>query len=1229
MFVLDLPAPLLRKIKRFVREDLVDKLVGLSLCPEFQANLLRIITLIHVAVAEARGAKRATRTDLVELLNDFGDHDARRNEDPAEDVFVSSVATTEGQYRIFNGTYPASDYSLQRLLSVVLAQDFTQHDQLSQQCQTLLRLSETVAERCGLEVNAFAESTQWRSDWPFGLSQVRQLGRATRFSGHDLRQLGLDSAALEPFCVPTFDGLLDAPFGATMLCRQPLIREGDGVHLPVPSLVSPALRLHLAHAIAERVVPWKATADFHANQFSRWVGVDLALRKAKPLQMSDLDLPEPDLDVPGLTQAVLRFDEDKLVHIFVLECDWKHPPDRAIHQTRKASPMFQRALGDYLCVAQQKLAEDYGTTRGLSLVIQDSPGWNVNVLLPGDFSEDWYCVGLHAHSFSFLLADPSFSLIDLWKMLREHRAVQARGIHLTLWPDMLAYWSVWLAFGSTFWPEGLDLRAISGIAPDTSKIVDLMRRIRAATARHAAPLPSGEWLPVERWIEELSPSQDFTSPIFLDPIALVLGELRCVVETALGRWWVLVARPPFDPEDRQFLYLLWQGAAEWLLRLARAAGTRLPASSAALEIGLLPTRESMADAPAAVKIDKVPGQERALISLPSSFIDGLITADNRGEAVLVAALIDALLSASGASLSDEDKAAWLAEVTADPHLKMLHITPGGDAGFGADLVAERMPLRFLQSTDMAAAARFMRDALADIPESGVGKDTEAVTGAKAVSHVLHVVVDIHWARCKSLLRTLNREQTLVLVSRLIEAIHRERVTSERSAQARSRHYAESPEFDLLSRATMGRRDVAFQAYRTFAEMALCECPLTGGRTPGLTDIDCLAAEIATLTRMAHDSDAVERKLISEGLAFRPDGVIVPDDGGAAAFIESYTMACFGESIALDVDAYAGLFDFESGDAGSPLDEDDTFFQAFAAEFGLPLRRAAEIGHALQAVAVKQQRDTLSLHRSKIQALLAALSPPIPAVDLGRFLNCFGLSSRPGWDSKPDAPYTSSDVWPWIFERRLSLMLKPVLVLSDEPDPHLVYGVRQLDMSVHYAAALLESGVWPKEKLTSDAARAYVDAEANRRGLAFESEIAALVRSASWQAIEHITPGRLGARPQLGDVDVLAVSPDGRRWWVIECKWFGAARTPREIASWLQDFRGKPGDKLDKHLRRVAWVREHRATVVTRLGLAAVPECVEGRIVTTSPVPLSLQSGLPPGSDVLPRRELAQALRWEE
>ena len=1107
----------------------------------------------------------------------------------------------------------------------MLAQDFAEHDALQRRCQALLVLSDTIAERCGLLVNDFAESKQWRSDWPFGLPQLLQRGATVRFSDTELMHLGVDIADLEPFCVVSLDGLLDAPFGATVLCRQPLIRHGGTIHLPVPSLISPALRLYLAHAIADHTVPQKATTDFHTHQFARWVGIDLALRKAKPLLMTDVDLPEPDLDIPGLEQAVLRFDQDKLLNIFVLECDWRHPPNFAIHDTRRATPKSEKALGDYLKQVHDKLAKDHGTTRGLTLVIENSPGWNVNVQLPVDFNAEWFCVGMHAHSFSFLLDDPSFSPIELWKMLREHREMVASGVQVAIWPDMLAYWSIWLTLDHTFWPRGLDLRAFGGLIPDTSKIVEVMHRIRVTTASHAAPLPSGEWLRVERWIEELSPSQDYTKPIFFDPISLVLGDLRCVIETDRGRWWVAIIRPPFDPEDRQFLYLLWQGAAEWLLRIARSAESRLALSGEPLEVGLLPTHKSLTGAPADMEVEAMSSQGKALVSLPASFFESLVTVDNSGEKVLVAALIDAVLAARGTSLPNATKATWTANVTADPHLKMLHITPANDAGFAADLVTGKIGLRFLQTTDQAAAVRFMRDALTAVSASGVDQNTETIMGAPAVRAVLHVAVDVHWARCRTMLRTMDREVTLVLISRLIEAIHRERVTSERAAQARSRHYAESPEFDVLARSTMGRRDAAFQAYRTVAEMALCECPLAGGRIPGLTDIDTLAAEVAALVRVAHESDAVERGLVPPSIAFGADGTIHPQDGGADAFIRPYVMASFGESIALDIDAYAALFEERGAERDVTIDEDDPFFRAFKAEFGLSLRCAVEICHALQALVAQQNRDTLAMRRSHIEQLLAALSPPIQKAHLALFLDAFGLVPRPTWDGQPQPPYTYGDIWPWIFERRLSLMLKPVLVVSTAPDPVLVYGVRQIDMGVRYASILLETGIWPKEKLISSEARSFVDGEANRRGALFELEIAELVRDAGWNAIGQITPRCIGAAPQLGDLDVLAISPDGHQWCVIECKWFGAARTPREIASWLQDFRGNPGDKLDRHLRRVAWVREHRVAVAALLGLPVVADKIDGKIVTTSPVPLALLVGLPAGSDVLPRRELKSAL----
>lgn len=366
--------------------------------------------------------------------------------------------------------------------------------------------------------------------------------------------------------------------------------------------------------------------------------------------------------------------------------------------------------------------------------------------------------------------------------------------------------------------------------------------------------------------------------------------------------------------------------------------------------------------------------------------------------------------------------------------------------------------------------------------------------------VLNAAVDVHWNCCKTLLNSLNREKTLVLLSRLIEALHRERFSSERGGPARLQHYAESPEYSDMARITMGRRDRSFQAYRVVAEMALCECPLSSGRVPGLTDVDRLAATVAALIEMAQNSDAVDRGLIEPELNFRADGAIEFSDGGAAAFTQSYILACLDKSIALDDDAYPTLFERAPEEAEALLREDDPFLLAFQAEFGLGLRQSFEISNLLQEIAVDRKCDVVSIRRSELEASSAKRSS-VDSGMLSAFLNAFGLEARSSWEGKPAAPFNHGDIWPWLFERRLSLMLRPVLAVPDKSgDPLLIYGVRQIDMGVRYASTLLETGGWPKEKLLSETGRAYVDDEGNRRGHAFEAEIAGLVRGGGWQAL---------------------------------------------------------------------------------------------------------------------------------
>jgi hypothetical protein len=424
---------------------------------------------------------------------------------------------------------------------------------------------------------------------------------------------------------------------------------------------------------------------------------------------------------------------------------------------------------------------------------------------------------------------------------------------------------------------------------------------------------------------------------------------------------------------------------------------------------------------------------------------------------------------------------------------------------------------------------------------------------------------------------------------------------------------------------MSRRDETFRAYRVAAEMAVCASPLTGGQLPGVSDIDEVAAEIAHLIRNADDSDAVRFGLIAPKLRYTPNGSLEMDKGGANAFTQDYLKACLGESIAIDIDTYSSLFEDIPPPEDEPNDGEGGVAAAFHAEFGLSMRAAAHTAAALQQIGVDLASDVVELRRSELLARLQADAPEVGEEYLSAFLKSFGLASREAWDAPPPDPWRRDDVWPWYFERRLSLMLRPVLILSDEADPLLIYGVRQLDMGFNYASMLLERGIWPKGKLQSAAARAYVDVEINRRGDAFEQEIAALVEATGWRAFSGLAMKRFGAPKRLGDLDVLAVSPDGAVWIVIECKWFGAARTPREIANWLQDYHGKADDKLDRHLKRHAWIDRNRNSVAMALDLK-LPEQVLGRVATTNPVPLAFKEGLPPEATVMTRRQLPESLR---
>ncbi|MGI6284633.1 hypothetical protein SEF58_02315 [Neomoorella humiferrea] len=106
---------------------------------------------------------------------------------------------------------------------------------------------------------------------------------------------------------------------------------------------------------------------------------------------------------------------------------------------------------------------------------------------------------------------------------------------------------------------------------------------------------------------------------------------------------------------------------------------------------------------------------------------------------------------------------------------------------------------------------------------------------------------------------------------------------------------------------------------------------------------------------------------------------------------------------------------------------------------------------------------------------------------------------------------------------------------------------------------------------------------------------------------------LGGPAELGDVDVLAWRPSGEIQ-IIECKRLQLARTVAEVAEICRRFRGEAKDELDRHLRRVNWIKANPAGLHGIVGFVPDPTCIDDRLVTNTHVPMMYLTSLPLEAD---------------
>ncbi|MCI5212643.1 MAG: hypothetical protein D3910_28505, partial [Candidatus Electrothrix sp. ATG2] len=142
---------LVRDLARYDAAVAVPLLSGLLTVPEYQSNCIRLEILVALAVVHCRDRKKANITQAVRWFSQIEKSQCVSGEDPAEDVFVSLVYDSNGDYRLIEGIWESAGFYTQRVLDVVATMpDTGQFWQIKRNVRALLVISDMICEKAGL-----------------------------------------------------------------------------------------------------------------------------------------------------------------------------------------------------------------------------------------------------------------------------------------------------------------------------------------------------------------------------------------------------------------------------------------------------------------------------------------------------------------------------------------------------------------------------------------------------------------------------------------------------------------------------------------------------------------------------------------------------------------------------------------------------------------------------------------------------------------------------------------------------------------------------------------------------------------------------------------------------------------------------------------------------------------------------------------------------------------------
>jgi hypothetical protein len=1191
---------LIRDLQSIDRFHAVSVYAGLLTVTSLQTCCLRLEAMVHLAVRYAMGdhplAADMANTAFGELAKGL----CGAMEDPAEDAFSTLVTSLRGNYRIVEGIWESAAFFLQRTLSLTERLPAEGWERLSESVFALLALSDAVCERSGFGRVTFGTGES-RGALPRG--DLGDLRKRVVFTPEDLGALGVRLEAIEPFIFqPSLSTLIPSvSLEHSPLLDYPLLRFGDHIVLALPTAVSVAIRRIVFGSLIDAGLQREGVAllgDEYRRLLQHYPLFGVGIGRKPPIFFSEIgacQVAEYGADIePG------RF----VQFIFVLDSL------RGFEKTGFVghAPYEPRAgfISERIAAFRGRAERSATVKEGVTLVVScgiGRPSFGIAPKLSRDAAGNWDTVFLSApdaETLTLLEVIPQTVL----RICRAKRALARQGVSLSNingFPNLLA------------WVRSLDGHLVDhGHMPDevqpgclhlilpTNMVLDLRRERAAKVDRHMAPLPDGHLVQICR-LSDSSFEDDVARPLYVDERWDDEYGFRLVYRGRRLDCWCEVR--PRDA-DR------WKMLNTWLPRIGESLsdwGVGGPQASLLFRVDFdavlspesqafdVPTLDEIADS-ISVEVDQ--HGRRVTVRVGEAFEHGLAHTENISESMLVHRMVEGALTLLRGR-ADVEMVRGLQRV----------IVPNTDARNGHLFQARRF-------------RDFVRGSIPDTPvvvdpidegtdRLGLGwrfrsPDEGANVNGKenCVTFLNDVVRGIEDQLCSEL-QAFDRKRLVLLALNNHEAAM---VTQQQWRTTARANLALRSDRAAGLRTILNKEfenNASLFASRVLVELAVCECPITGGAVPGETDLARLMSKLLLTIHYGDWSDAIFFDAMEPSLRITPLG----DIHGNVAFLtnvaEPFGRLAGGVILSGEIDRYS--YNFDAPEAVPTINDafDPRFATAWEAEKGLSIDEYRCFADLLEDLGIANRQAVFRMRWSELaECAQRGLSKwEVIAESLI-------VRPRSSWREVP-VGFSAKDLWPWRLRRQLSLIRRPLVQLDTGPNPEIVVAPGLVRDALLHTVSGYRIGSFPHVQLVSDEMRSWFGTVAKERGYAFTESVAVHVRRLGWESqsevpVRRILAGRESDR--FGDIDVLCWNAEASRVLLLECKDLHFHKSVGEMAEQVQDFRGqvrgRTRDDMRKHIDRTKAIRANLDALRNYLGCRGGLR-VESWVVFRHPVPVLL------------------------